>query len=325
MRRVVWAVLTSLGIFFIMLAVLSRFFVPAQAVKFPLNEYNKTTLQANNASYFSSKSVSELSGVTLQATNTTKGDVAAAKSIGSSKVAVWQTYSAIEDITNHAPVSIPAEGNSLAFDRKTGVLVPWSGNSVGGKRVNVSGHEQGSLFPLGTQKKDYQVFDTTLMQPVTFRYTGTATTFGVATYVFVADVHATQVDTTSVPGALVGLKASQVTLPEFYSAKETYFVDPVTGVPLAVDQNVQQTLQDDTGTTRLVLLSADFKTTPASVASNAKTVKDATTKINALKVIGPIVAGLLGIILLVVGLVLSRLQPEDEEYEDDDETIRVPA
>ncbi len=325
MRRVAWAVLTGLGVFFIMLAVLSRFFVPAQAVKFPLNEYTKTTLQANNASYFSQGSVTELSGVTLQATNTTKGDVAAAKSIGSSKVAVWQTYSAVEDITNHTEVSRPADGNSLAFDRKTGVLVPWSGNTVNSKQFNVSGQEQGPLFPLGTQKKDYQVFDTTLLRPVTFHYTGTATTEGVATYVFVADVPATQVGTKSLPGALVGLKPSEVTLPEFYSAKETYFVDPATGVPLAVDQNVQQTLQDNAGTTRLVLLSADFKTTPASVASNVKRVKDATTKINVLKVIVPIVAGLLGIILLVIGLVLSRLQPEDEEYEDDDEAIRVPA
>jgi len=297
MRRVAWAVLTGLGVFFIVLAVLSRFFVPAQAVKFPLNEYTKTTLQANNASYFSSKSVTELSGVTLQTTTTTKGDVAAAKSVGSSKVAVWQTYSAVEDITNHAAVSIPVDGNSLAFDRKTGVLVPWSGNTVAGKPVNISGQEQGSLFPLGTQKKDYQVFDTTLLRPVTFHYTGTATTDGVATYVFVANVPATQVGTKSLPGALVGLKPSEVTLPEFYSAKETYFVDPAIGVPLAVDQNVQQTLQDNAGTTRLVLLSADFKTTPASVASHVKTVKDATTKINVLKVIVPIVAGLLGVIL----------------------------
>jgi hypothetical protein len=325
MRRVVWAVLTGLGVFFIMLAVLSRFFVPAQALKFPLNEYTKTTLQANNASYFSPKSVTELSGVTLQTTTTTKGDVAAAKSIGSSMVAVWQFYSAVEDITNHVPVSIPVDGNSLAFDRKTGVLVPWNGNTVAGTHFNVSGQEQGSLFPLGTQKKDYQVFDTTLLRPVTFHYTGTATTDGIATYVFVANVPATQVGTKSLPGALVGMKPSAVTLPEFYSAKETYNVDPVTGVPLAVDQNVQQTLQDSSGTTRLVLLSADFKTTPASVASNVKTVKDATTKINALKAIAPIVAGLLGIILLVIGLVLSRLQPEDDEYEDDDESIRVPA
>src|SRR5258708_24930957 len=123
-------------------------------------------------------------------------------------------------MTNHGGVSSAVDGNSLAFDRKTGVLVPWSGNTVAGKAVNISGQEQGSLFPLGTQKKDYQVFDTTLLRPVTFHYTGTATTDGVATYVFVANVPATQVGTKSLPGALVGLKPSEVTLPELCSGRE---------------------------------------------------------------------------------------------------------
>jgi hypothetical protein len=325
MRRVSWSILTGLGVFFIVLAILSKFFVPGQAVKFPLNEYSKTTLQATNASYFSQKSVNEESGVTLQATSTTKGDVAAAKSIGSNNVAVWQSYTAIEDVTNHQAVSIPPEGNTLAFDRQTGVLQPWSGNAVAGKHVEIAGNEQGSLYPLNTQKKSYQVYDTTLQKPVLFKYAGTATTAGVSTYVFTADIPPTQTGTQSLPGALVGESASEVTLPEFYSAKETYFVDPVTGVPLKVEQNVQQTLRDDTGTTRLVLMNADFKTTPASVASNVQTDKDATTKITVLNVIIPIVAGLIGLILLVIGLVLSRFSHEDEQYEDDDEDIRVPA
>jgi len=325
MRRVVWSVLTGLGVFFIVLALLSRFFVPGQAIKFPLNEYSKTTLQANNASYFSPKSVTEVSGATLQATNTTKGDVATAKSIGSNKVAVWQTFSAVEDITNHMPVSIPAEGNSLAFDRRTGVLVPASSNSVDGKPFTVSGQVQGPLFPMSTQKKDYQVFDTTLLKPVTFHYTGNSTTGGVSTYVFTGNASSQQIGTESLPGALVGMTQSAVTLPEFYSANVTYYVDPVTGVPLAVNQNVRETLQDSSGTTRLVLLQADFKTTLASILSNVSTDKSGTTKINVLNVIVPIVAGLLGIILVIVGLVLSRLRPEDEEYEDDDEMLGVPA
>jgi len=325
MRRVSWSILTGLGVFFIVLAILSKFFVPGQAVKFPLNEYSKTTLQADNASYFSQKSVTEESGVTLQATSTTKGDVAAAKSVGSNNVAVWQSYTAIEDVSNHQAVSIPAEGNELAFDRQTGVLVPWSGNAVAGKHVEVAGTEQGSLYPLNTQKKDYKVFDTTLQKPVLFKYAGTATTSGVSTYVFTADIPPTQTGTQSLPGALVGESASEVTLPEFYSAKETYFVDPVTGVPLKVEQNVQQTLRDDTGTTRLVLMSADFNTTPASIASNVQTDNDATTKITVLNVIIPIVAGLIGLILLVIGLVMSRFSHEDEQYEDDDEAIRIPA
>jgi Porin PorA len=96
-------------------------------------------------------------------------------------------------------------------------------------------------------------------------------------------------------------------------------------VELAVDQNVRETLQDSSGTTRLVLLQGDFKTTTASVASAVKTDKSGVTQINVLNVILPIVAGLLGIVLVVVGLVLSWLRPEDEEYEDDDEVVGVPA
>jgi hypothetical protein len=326
MRRVYWSVLTGLGVFLIVLAILSKLFIPGQAVKFPLNEFIKTTLQATNASYFSPKFVTEESGVTLQATSTTKGDVAAAKSIGSSNTAVWQTYTAIEDLTHHTAVSIPAQGNNFAFDRKTGVLVPWSGNSVNGKAVNLAGvTAQGSLFPIGTKKQDYQVFDTTLLKPVTFHYQGTGTINGVSTYVFVANIPATQTGTESLPGSLVGMTASEVTLPEFYSAKETYDVDPVTGSILAVVQDVHQTLQDSTGTTRLVLLDANFKTTAASVAALVKTDNSGTSEIGLLNLIIPIVAGVLGIILLVVGLVLSRARHEDDEYEDDDATVRASA
>lgn len=324
MRRVVWSVLVGLGVFFIVVAIMARFFIPGQAIKFPLNEFSKSTVQADNASYFSPKNVTEESGVTLQATNTQKGDVAAAKSMGtSSTVAVWQSYTAIEDISNHEPVSIPAQGDTLAFDRKTGVLVPWSGNTVGGKPVTV--HGQGPLFPLGTKKQSYQVFDSTLKKPVTFRYAGTSTTGGVGTYVFKATVPSTQIGTQQLPGSLVGMSAAEVTLPEFYNATYTYFVDPTTGVPLEVEQNVQQVLKDSTGTTKLVLLSADFKSTPASIAAGVKTDNKGRNEITLLTLIIPIVAGLLGLILLIVGVVLSRSRPEDEEYEDDDRTVGVPA
>jgi hypothetical protein len=240
-------------------------------------------------------------------------------------VAVWQSYAATWDLTNHTPVDIPAQGNTLAFDRKTGALVPWSGNTVAGSHVDVTGNEQGSLFPLGTKKQDYQVFDTTLKKPVTFHYKGITATDGVATYVFVASIPSVQIGTESLPGSLVGLPASEVTLPEFYSAQETYFVDPVTGVPLSVQQNVHEVLQDNTGTTRLVLLNADFQTSPASVTANVSTDNGGATKISLAEVTVPIVGLLLGVMLLIAGLVLSRREPEDEEYEDDDQPVGASA
>jgi hypothetical protein len=317
MRRVVWSVLAGLGAFFIVLAIMSMLYVPAQAVKFPLNEYSLSTLVANNASWFSPKSVSELSNATLQITSTVKGDVSAADSLGSSKYAVWQSFAATEDTTNHQSVSIPATPNVLAFDRKTGALIPWSGNTVGGKHVSVSG--QGFVWPLGAKKQDYQVFDIALLKPVKFVYKGTATVSGVATYVYTANVPSQQTGTQSLPGNLVGSHAALVTLPEFYSTQETYYVDPVTGAPISIVRNTQDVLKDNTGTTRLVLLSADFKSSPASVAASVKTDNHYRFEIQLATTIVPIIAGLIGIILLVIGLVLARMSHEDEEYEDEDE------
>jgi hypothetical protein len=317
MRRVVWSVLAGLGAFFIVLAIMSKVYVPAQAVKFPLNEYSVNTLTAQNASWFSPKNVSELSNVTLQVTTTTKGDVSAADSLGSSKYAVWQNFAATEDTTNHQTVEIPATANVLAFDRKTGQLVNWSGNTVGGKHVSVSG--QGFVWPLGAKKQNYQVFDTVLLKPVTFVYKGTSSVSGIPTYTYVANIPSTQTGTQSLPGNLVGSKAAEVTVPEFYSTQETYNVDPVTGAPISIERNTQDVLKDTNGTTLLVLLSADFKTSPTSVAATVKTDNHYRFEIQLATTIIPIIAGLIGIILLVVGLVLARMSNEDEEYEDEDE------
>jgi Porin PorA len=324
MRRVVWSVLTGLGAFFIVLAIMSWLYVPGQAVKFPLNEYSVSTLVANNASWFSPKSVSELSGVTLKITSTVKGDVTAANSLGSSKYAVWQSFAVVEDTTDHQQVSIPAAADDFAFDRRTGELINWSGNQIDGKPVKqVSG--QGYVWPLGAKKQSYQVYDTTLQKPVTFKYAGTATTSGIATYKYVAVVPPTQTGTQVLPGALVGENAPTVTLPQFDSATETYFVDPVTGAAIQVERNTKNVLQDSSGATKLVLLSADFKSSAASIAATVKSDNHYRNLINLATFIIPVVAGLVGIILLVVGLVLSRMSPEDEEYEDEDEPVGASA
>jgi hypothetical protein len=321
MRRVVWPVLTGLGVFFIVLAIMSRFYVPGQAVKFPLNEYSINTLAASNASWFSPKSVSELSPVTLQVVNTVKGNIAAADSLGSSNIAVWQSFAAIEDTTDNQQVDIPAAADELAFNRRTGLLVPWRGNTVDGKALPLSASGQAYAWPLGSKKQSYQSFDTTLKKPVTFNYKGTATTDGVATYEYVAIIPSTQVGTQSLPGSLVGINSPEVTLPEFYSSTEYYYVDPVTGAPLYVVRNVSQVLKDSSGATKLVLLSADFKTTPASLAAGVKSDNHYRNEINLVTTVVPIIALLVGIILVVVGLVLSRSRPEDEEYEDEDEEV----
>src|SRR5215470_14129026 len=83
-------------------------------------------------------------------------------------------------------------------------------------------------------------------------------------------------------------------------------------------------LPHPTGSTHLVLLNADFQTTPDSVTKAVSRDNGGATAISLLKVTVPIVGGLLGIVLLGAGLILSR-RPEEEEYEDDELTIGAPV
>lgn len=311
MRRVTWSILTGLGVFLLVLALLSKFMLPGRVIKFALNEYNITHYQGTGISYFSAKQVQELSGVTMQATQTVQGDVAA----GSSNIAVWKSFTATEDVTNHAPFNYASQ--VLAFDRKTGVLVNCCGNSVGtNKHIHVAG--QGYQFPMGTRQQDYQVYDTTALKPVLFHFAGTATTGGISTYKFVASVPNQQVGTQQVPGSIVGDNAPELTLPEFYQIAETFYVDPVTGTVISATQTERLTLQDANGITRLVLFDGTLTSTPGSVASQVSVVKSNGNLISLVETIVPIAAGILGLVLLVAGVLLARRGDADPaEYEDD--------
>lgn len=322
MRRVVWSLLIGLGIFFIVLAVMLRFYIPGQAVKAPLNEYTKGTLVGTGISYFSASKLTELTGVTMQATNTVEGDVAAAKAAGASRVAVWRSFTAVEDITNHEPFSYSSQ--RLAFDRRTGQLINCCGDFIDNNRhPHLSG--QGYLWPFSSGKQSYQVFDTTLLRPVTFRFVGTDNTGGTDTYRYVSHVPATQIGTQTLPAALLGMTGTEVTLPEFFAVDKTYWVDPVTGAPLKVTETERLTLADSSGATKLVLFDGTLTSTPASVSDSVATDRGYLNKIHLLEIILPIVCLALGIILVVVGLVLSRPRPEDETGDGEQERAQEHA
>lgn len=298
MRRVVGLTLTGLGAFFIVAALFLRFYLPGQILKFPLDEYIVYTLTGNNLSYFSVPQLKELSGVSMRATSTIKGDVKA----GSSSTAVWDQFTALQDVTNHQPVEYTSQRS--AFDRRTGVVVNCCGAAVDSNKVHQSG--QGFVWPIGTQQKTYQVFDPILLKAMPFRYAGTATIEGMTAYKFVESVPNQQFSQQTLPRSLAGLKGQgSVTLPEYYMATNTYWVDPVTGTVLAVSKNSRVALQDSTGAARLVVLQGQIVTTPQSNKGAVNTASSGQTKISLVQDIGPLVFLLVGIALLVAGLLLS--------------------
>jgi hypothetical protein len=310
MRRVAGLIAAGLGAFLVVLALLIRFVVVAEAVKFPLNENSITTLIATNASYFSPLQLKVLTGVTLEDTLTVQGDNAA----GNSSRAVWNEFSYIYDETNHATVSYSI--NRLAFDRRTGVLINCCGTAVGTKmNPHVSG--QWYVWPFNAQKQTYQVYNTALLSTVPATYAGTATVDGLTTYKFVENIPATQAGTQTLPGSLVGQQGTQlVTLREFFRGTTTEYVNPTTGAPVEEVSDQHLYLANNSGTPVFSVLSGEFATRSSSVAALVKRVKKDQNEIELVSTALPAAGGLVGIILLVTGVFLTLARRHKDAYNE---------
>jgi len=307
MRRVVGLCLVGLGIFLIVFAIVLPAFIVGQVTKFPTNEFTSSTLVANNAAYFDAASLTEKSPVTVHATYTLKGDAAA----GTSSTAVWQEFNSVEDITNG--IAVQYQSRTFAFDRKSAQLVPYSGDSVNGKPTAQTG-VVGYVFPIGDKKQTYDVYDSTLGKPVPFAYSGTSTIDGVQAYAYAENVTPTKIGTISVPGSLIGSTASSVAAPEYYSIHVLYYIDPVTGVLIdATEHEVEGLYSPSTNTQALTLFNANLVMTPASVTALVHVDNNGRHELTLLKIILPVVLGVVGLIALIVGFLLSRGPREDVE------------
>jgi Porin PorA len=308
MRRLVGTVASGLGMFLVVFALLLHFYVVGVAVKFPVNTFTISTLMGHDVSYFNTTKLTELSGVTMKVTNTTQGDAAA----GNSARAVYNTFTYIYDETNNQTFQFST--SRMAFDRKTGELINCCGAAVGtNTKIHMTG--LGVLFPLGTKPQNYQVFNTTLLKPATARYEGQTTVDGLSTYKFGTQVPPTNVGTQQVPGSLIGSTQPAVSLDEYYQATITDWVNPATGVPVAVNQNQHIGLRDSTGAEKLVVFAGDLSTTPATVRASVHTVNNNLGLLNLVETSGPLIGGLVGIILLIGGIVIV-LTGRDDEIEE---------
>ncbi len=310
MRRVIGLILAGFGTFLISLAVLLPTWIGSHVIKFPLNEYETATLKASNASYFSASALAEKTGVTMQATYTIKGDGAA----GSSSTAVWNQYSYVYDLTNRQAVQQMTR--RFAFDRKTAVLVNCCGANINGDSSVEQRGYLGYVFPIGTKKQTYDIFDPTLNRPVPFTYSGTSSVRGIPTYVFVENIAPVQVGTQVVPGSLVGMSAATVTLPQFYSIHLVYDVDPDTGALINVNEHQTVSLRDPaTGAQALLLFDADLIATPATITTVVGLDNTGRNELSLLETTLPLVLGIVGGVALIAGLILglkARPTIEDE-------------
>jgi hypothetical protein len=298
MRRVVGLVLTGLGAFLIVIAIVLPTWITGQVIKFPLNEYETATLTATNASYFSATKLTEITGANIRATYTIKGNAAA----GNSSTAVWNEFSYVYDTTNSLEVN--AMTRTFAFDRKTAQLVNCCGESINGDSSIQQSGVVGYVFPINTQKQTYMIFDTTLDKQVPFVYSGTDNVSGIQAYKFV----------NTIAPVKIGFSQLSASEPEYYSMNLTYWVDPETGALVKVNEHENEYLINAiTGATAATLFNADLTTTPATVASVMALDNSGRNKLVLLQTILPLVFGIVGALAIVVGFLLTRRPREDVE------------
>jgi hypothetical protein len=315
MRRVSGFVLALLGAFFLLTALLLEFWIAPSAVKFPLNEYQVVTL-TGTGSYFSPAQGKELTGVSVETTYTTRGDVAA----GNSSMAVWDQFVSVRDVTNRQPISYVSLRE--AFNRSNGQLIQCCGAHVSNPetgKANYAVHMSGigPVFPPGTQKQTYSLYDSTAARTEPVRYAGTATIDGISTYRFVETAPPTRIGTEQVPGSLIGEPSvSNVSLGEYYNGTQTFYVDPETGGPLSTTQHAEVTLRDSTGATRLVGSDISIAATPASVQAVVNKDISGRNEISLAKDTLPLIGLIVGVVLLAAGILLVRFGGEapDEEF-----------
>jgi hypothetical protein len=307
MRRRVGLVLAGLGTCLIVFAVLMPTWVSSRVLKFPLNEYATATLTASNASYFSPAKLTEMTGVNMEATYTIKGNAAA----GSSSTAVWNQFIYVYDQTNKVPVQTMTR--TMAFDRRTAQLMDCCGSNINGDSSIEQSGTVGYVFPIGTQQQTYDVFDTNLNKPMPFDFAGTDTVHGIQTYQFTEVVPPTQNGTQVVPGSLVGESQASVVLPQYYEMRLTYWIDPDTGALLNATEHQTLTLRNPQGVPALLLFDANLAMTPASVNGLVALDNSQRSKISLVTTILPLVTGIVGVIVLVVGILLARRPREDVE------------
>lgn len=309
-------VLFGLGAFLVVVAALLRFYAAPQLIAAPNDVYETDTLVSPHASYFDEGALVTWRDVRLTYTLTIRGDQRAS----SGKIAVWDSFASLADPKLHNVINTVYQRS--AFNRRTGQNIYCCGASVNDS-TQIKQQGIGLFWPIGTKKQTYTVFDNNSMKSWPAHYAGETKDTGVQTYEFTQHVSPTIVDVMpGVPTSLLGIKgpSRNVVANRYYTADNTFWVDPRTGVLVDEEVKADSYLTATNGQGRLNAVSLDLRMAPASRHSLADQANKNAQSITVLSVLGPLALGVLGIILLILALApWRRVRRPDDDSRDDDE------
>ncbi|MET8042080.1 DUF3068 domain-containing protein [Micromonospora sp. NPDC005215] len=321
MRTTSGAILVAAGTFLIVGAVATPLAVAPALVKVPLDQSSVTISKAQNATVLDFGTLSERNAVNLTAHRAVRGDV----KDGNADRAVFNVGVRVID---DAGKEITVSTDRVAVDRRTAMAVACCAEDINGAAFKHEGLTY--TFPFGTEKKTYQYFDNTARKAYPAKYVSTEKLQGLTVYKFEMTVEPVQIAEIKVPGSLLGSSEQVINAGRYYANTRTLWVEPDSGVIVKGQEKQLQTLRDGTGADKIKIIDADLAFTEDTQKQQAKAAKDARDQINLLTTVVPIVLGLLGLALVLIGLYFviraARRGPDPAPVEvDDPPTTDLPA
>jgi len=304
MRRGLGLVLIGLGVALLVLAPMLKFYaVPKLAVApLDLDPSNTSNSSGTVATVVDLATGTEKQNVDLLSTRRTKADVAASQQAGGN-IGVYDTISVISMKSNTAGTPfLPASPERYAFDRTTNVLVATQGTNVGGTPISADMIGTDTQMPLKmpffSEKKTYNVFDSSIMKGAPAEFVGEEAVLGLGTYKYEQKIPATDIG-----------KQGDATI--MYQNDTVMYAEPLTGQVVKGSSTVKQWLKNADGTDGLVLLDGTIGFTDQEVTDSVAEAKTNSSKLNLVANILPVVSLVGGLVLLVPGILLLRRSDDD--------------
>ena len=303
MRRLLGPILVGIGAFLVVTGLLARFYAyPALAVA-PIDQNSVTKLEAKDATILDLSTLKQVT-TDMSVVNKTVGDVPASEDAGDN-TRVWTgTTSYRDEIGNIRSRS----AERYAFDAHTGAAINCCGGfeeTTDGEREEVKRSGQISKYPFGTEKKDYKFWDATLGQAVTTKFVKEDEIQGLKVYEFKYEVPVTVVGTREIPASLVGETGDAIEADIQYSTTTQHWVEPTTGVVIDRVSDTQNTLARD-GEVLITTSGGVFSYTDEQVKDNVDEYKGKASSLQAVHTTVPFVGAILGLLLILGGVLLSR-------------------
>jgi hypothetical protein len=324
MRRPLGLGLLGLGGFLLVLAIAVPFVLLDTLTRAPADEWSRIRLRAEDGVALDRATGRRLGPVTLEVSTTFRGDTDAA----TDEAVVWDAFTTLQVVDG--PTLAYSERRT-AFDPRTGETVNCCGEFVGD---STAVKQSGLAFrwPFFAERRDYPFFDPVSRQALPMRFQRVERIGGLAVYRYTQRVPVTRVGPVPggvLPAAMLNVRGSRVdadgNVPAFVydQVDRTYWVEPVTGTPVRIEERRRQTINTEDGEPRRISIEGHFVSVAEDVAATVADLGPRVRLLAAMRGPGPwALAGggaaaiVLGALLYLPGRGRTAPPPADESRPD---------